>query len=118
MREVDYNRLNIDDKINILLNDHANCKFMKPIHVIALIEEFKYVMKESFSLKRIIENNQIYIEDLENKCEVYRRMLYGNQIPDKVLDSEFEEILHELLLEKEVKQWTVNILISSMEQTL
>ena len=66
------------------------------------------------NLKRMIKNNQIYIEDLENRCEVYRRMLYGNQIPDEVLDSEFEEILHELLLEKEVKQWTVNILISSM----
>lgn len=111
MREVDYNRLNIDDKINILLNDHANGDPMKPIHVIALIEKFN-------SLKRRSKNNQIYIEDLENRCEVYRRMLYGNQIPDKVLDSEFEEILHELLLEKEVKQWTVNILISSMEQTL
>ena len=66
------------------------------------------------NLKRIIKNNQIYIEDLENRCEVYRRMLYGNQIPEEVLDSEFEEMLHELLLEKEVKQWTVNILISSM----
>ena len=51
MREVDYNRLNIDDKINILLNDHANCKFMKPIHVIALIEEFnegKFFSKEDY----------------------------------------------------------------------
>jgi hypothetical protein len=56
------------------------------------------------NLKRMIKNNQIYIEDLENRCEAYRRMLYGNQIPDEVLDSEFEEILHELLLEKEVKQ--------------
>lgn len=56
------------------------------------------------NLKRIIKNNQIYIEDLENRCEVYRRMLYGNQIPEEVLDSEFEEMLHELLLEKEVKQ--------------
>ncbi len=97
MREVNYNRLNIDDKINILLNDHANSDPMKPIHVIALIEEFN-------SLKRIIKNNQVYIETLENNCEAHKRMLYGNQIPDKVLDSEFEEILHELLLEKEVKQ--------------
>jgi len=56
------------------------------------------------NLKRMIKNNQIYIEDLENRCEVYRRMLYGNHIPDEVLDSEFEEMLHELLLEKEVKQ--------------
>ena len=55
-------------------------------------------------LKRIIKNNQIYIEELENRCEVYRRMLYGHKTPDKVLDSEFEEILHELLLEKEVEQ--------------
>tara|TARA_R100001443_G_C3362062_1_gene179226 strand:+ start:2270 stop:2491 length:222 start_codon:yes stop_codon:yes gene_type:complete len=52
-------------------------------------------------LKRMIKNNQIYIEALENACEVYRRMLYGNQIPDEVLDTEFEEILHELLLEKQ-----------------
>tara|TARA_A100000172_G_scaffold76571_1_gene60191 strand:- start:658 stop:951 length:294 start_codon:yes stop_codon:yes gene_type:complete len=97
MREVDYNRLNIDDKINILLNDHANCKFMKPIHVIALIEKFN-------SLRRQSKSNQIYIEHLENRCEVYKRMLYVVKQPEEVTDAEFEQILQELLLEKEVKQ--------------
>ena len=97
MLEVDYMRLSIEDKINILLNDYANGDPMKPIHVLALIERVR-------TLKIMNKNNKIYIEDLENRCEVYRRMLYGNQVPDKVLDSEFEEILHELLLEKEVKQ--------------
>tara|TARA_Y100000385_G_C12489488_1_gene382471 strand:- start:100 stop:249 length:150 start_codon:yes stop_codon:yes gene_type:complete len=46
MRKVDYMRLNIEDKINILLNDYANGDPMKPIHVIALIEKFNSLKRE------------------------------------------------------------------------
>ena len=45
MLEVNYMRLNVEDKINILLNDMAMNKPIKEIHVRALIEAYGSLKK-------------------------------------------------------------------------
>ena len=45
MLEVNYMRLNVEDKINILLNDMVMNKPIKEIHVRALIEAYGSLKK-------------------------------------------------------------------------